>query len=287
MSSNRQLKNKIVGFRPLRIFFALVFAFVAAPCVHAQQVQLDALAANVAEDLNNNHEKTVIVFDFVGPSKNSTALGQKVADDFSDALKKSSVTISVFDWSQITAAWGQVATRPILYDDETKLWFARKLGQGLMILGTIGRDGEDLDITVDSYSVKDFKALREFKVTVPLTEEMKSLMDTPPDAGKEQSEILPTAGAHGYSIPACTHCPPAQLTSLAITNHTQGTALLAVVVGADGRVHDIFVVKALPDGLTESAIKTVQSWKFKPALGPNGEPAAVRQTVEITFHLYK
>jgi hypothetical protein len=42
-----------------------------------------------------------------------------------------------------------------------------------------------------------------------------------------------------------------------------------------------------PNGLTEMAIEAVQTWKFKPALGPDGKPAAVRRMVEMNFHQNK
>jgi outer membrane biosynthesis protein TonB len=40
------------------------------------------------------------------------------------------------------------------------------------------------------------------------------------------------------------------------------------------------------DGLTEMAIAAVQKWKFKPATGPDGKVAAVREIVTLSFHFY-
>jgi TonB family protein len=57
-------------------------------------------------------------------------------------------------------------------------------------------------------------------------------------------------------------------------------------VGVNGQADDIVVKKSLPDGLTETAIAAMKSWKFSPALGPDGKPAAVRQVIEVTFHIY-
>src|ERR1700735_1375688 len=286
MSSKPRLKNKIVWFRPLRFSVIFLLAFVVARHARAQQPQIDALASSVAKELNKKHEKTVIVFDFVGPDKKSTALGQKIADDFSDALKKSSASLSVAGRAQIAQALeeNRLSTQT-LYDAEFKLWFAKKLTAAAMVLGTLEPDGENLNITVDSYSVKDGKALKEFKVALPLSDQMKSLIDTPADAGKDQSAGLPAPGANGYSVPICVYCPQATFTEMAVKNHTQGTILLLVVVGTDGRAHDIRVVKGISDGLSESAIEAVRSWRFKPATGPDGALAAVRQNIEVTFHL--
>ena len=275
-------------FRPLYISFVLALVCAAVPCARAQQPQIDALASRVAEELTKKHEKTVVVFDFVGPAKKSTALGQEIAVDFSDALKKSSASLSVAGRPQIAQALEENRLSPqSLYNPELKLWFAKKLTAEAMVLGTIEPDGESLNISVDSYNVKNGKALKEFKVTMPLTEPMKLLADTPSDAGKDQSVTLPSSGANGYSIPTCLYCPYAQFSPLAVKNHTQGTVVLVVIVGPDGQAHNIRVVKGVSDGLTESAIETVRSWKFKPATGPDGDLAPVRMTIEVTFHLYK
>ena len=273
-------------FRPLYISFVLALVCAAVPCARAQQPQIDALASRVAEELTKKHEKTVVVFDFVGPAKKSTALGQEIAVDFSDALKKSSASLSVAGRPQIAQALeeNRLSTQT-LYGAEFKLWFAKKLTAAAMVLGTLEPDGENLNVTVDCYNVKDGKALKQFKVALPLSDQMKSLIDTPADAGKDQSAGLPAPGANGYSVPICVYCPQATFTEMAVKNHTQGTILLLVVVGTDGRAHDIRVVKGISDGLTESAIEAVRSWRFKPATGPDGALAAVRQNIEVTFHL--
>jgi hypothetical protein len=57
-------------------------------------------------------------------------------------------------------------------------------------------------------------------------------------------------------------------------------------VGVNGQADDIVVKKPLPEGLTEKAIAAVKSWKFSPALGPDGKPAAVRQVIAVTFPIY-
>lgn len=67
----------------------------------------------------------------------------------------------------------------------------------------------------------------------------------------------------------------------------QGLVILEVVIGADGRAHGAVVTKSLGYGLDEEAIHAVRDvWRFKPALGPDGKPAAVRMLIEIDFHLY-
>lgn len=65
----------------------------------------------------------------------------------------------------------------------------------------------------------------------------------------------------------------------------QGTVVLAIIIDAQGNVRDEQVIKALGLGLDEEAMKTVKTWKFKPAMR-NGVPVPVRVTVEISFRLF-
>jgi len=65
-----------------------------------------------------------------------------------------------------------------------------------------------------------------------------------------------------------------------------GTVTLHVQIRADGIPAKISTSQGLPCGLTDKAIESVEHWRFKPATGPNGEPVAVEQTVEVTFRLY-
>jgi TonB family protein len=96
---------------------------------------------------------------------------------------------------------------------------------------------------------------------------------------------VPEANKNGYSYPKCIDCPNPQYTREALARKFQGTMTLILVVTLQGRAKDIEVLKALPYGLTESAIEAVKKWKFKPATGPDGKPAAVRQKIWITFYI--
>jgi protein TonB len=63
-----------------------------------------------------------------------------------------------------------------------------------------------------------------------------------------------------------------------------GTVVTRALVGSDGSVKRVQVRNALPDGLTEQAIRAAYELKFEPAR-KNGEPVAYWQTVEIEFNL--
>jgi TonB family protein len=62
-----------------------------------------------------------------------------------------------------------------------------------------------------------------------------------------------------------------------------GTVVLEVTVEPDGHTKDIRVKVGLPFGLTQQAVDTVKEWRLKPAIGPDGKPAAIRQVVELSL----
>jgi TonB family protein len=65
----------------------------------------------------------------------------------------------------------------------------------------------------------------------------------------------------------------------------QGTVVLWVIVGPDGRPRDITVQRSLGMGLDEKAVEAVRRWKFEPAR-KDGQAVAVQIAIEVNFRLY-
>jgi TonB family protein len=63
-----------------------------------------------------------------------------------------------------------------------------------------------------------------------------------------------------------------------------GTVKLSAVVGVDGKVCDVQVVKSGGLGLDEKAVEAVRTWGFTPGLR-DGMPVAVVVEVEVNFRL--
>src|ERR1051326_2316753 len=89
----------------------------------------------------------------------------------------------------------------------------------------------------------------------------------------------------GVSAPRATFSPDPEYSEEARKAKYQGTVVLWVVVGPDGRPHDIRVQRTLGMGLDEKAIEAVRQWKFEPAK-KDGNPVAVQINVEVNFRLY-
>jgi TonB family protein len=87
------------------------------------------------------------------------------------------------------------------------------------------------------------------------------------------------------TAPHAVFAPDPEYSEEARKAHYQGKCSLRMVVGTDGRVHDLRVYRALGHGLDEKAIEAVEQWQFDPAT-MEGKPVAVEINVEVAFHLY-
>lgn len=89
----------------------------------------------------------------------------------------------------------------------------------------------------------------------------------------------------GVSAPRALYAPDPEYSDEARRAKYQGMVLLWVVVGADGRPHDIRVQRSLGMGLDERAIEAVKQWRFDPSM-KDGHPVAVQVNIEVSFRLY-
>jgi periplasmic protein TonB len=89
----------------------------------------------------------------------------------------------------------------------------------------------------------------------------------------------------GVSAPRALDTPDPEYSEEARKAKYQGTVVLWLIVGPDGKPHDIKVARALGMGLDQKAIEAVRNWKFEPAM-KDGKPVSVQINVEVNFRLY-
>jgi protein TonB len=78
--------------------------------------------------------------------------------------------------------------------------------------------------------------------------------------------------------------PKPSYTKEARRNGVQGFVTLKVLLSARGKIARVRVVKGLPAGLTENAIRAACKMEFKPAI-KDGQPVAQWLTAEYVFRL--
>lgn len=74
-------------------------------------------------------------------------------------------------------------------------------------------------------------------------------------------------------------------TELARTNNAQGTVILAVEFGADGKIGFTFPVQKLPYGLTENVAEAAKFIKFEPAV-KDGKAITTISFISYSFSTY-
>lgn len=89
----------------------------------------------------------------------------------------------------------------------------------------------------------------------------------------------------GVSAPRTLYSPDPEYSEEARKAKYQGTVVLWLIVGPDGRPRDIHIARSVGMGLDEKALEAVRTWRFEPAR-KDGQPVAVQINVEVIFRLY-
>ena len=89
----------------------------------------------------------------------------------------------------------------------------------------------------------------------------------------------------GVSAPKVIYQPDPEYSEEARKAKFQGTCVLWLIVGPDGKPRDVQVRRTLGLGLDEKAMEAVRNWRFEPAY-KDGMPVAAQISVEVSFRLY-
>lgn len=284
--AGRNFRAATLRPRLAALFGLFSLLFLAAPPARAQDSPIQELASRLATSTSASKQKSVIVFDFVGPGDKFTALGTDLADQFSAALAQSANNFTVADRKEILDELQEKHYElQALLGTDLALIIARDLDVQSVVFGQMSMDENHLIVSVEVCQSKDDHPIKGLRVTMPLTAEMKKLSA---EETEDPLKNYPQAGTGGYTYASCLHCPNPHFPTEApnVRMQGKGTVILMVVIGADGRAGTILVRKWLPGGFTEQTVATVQSWQFRPATGPDGKPATVVMPVEVTFRAY-
>jgi TonB family protein len=180
-----------------------------------------------------------------------------------------------------------------LKDREAARWLGTELQANFVLIGNIEQLGDRFNLLTELLNISNEKVGPQEAVWIALPEPQKALAPFEPYYGErpgakvtpDHGSTLARAGVNGASVPMCIYCPPPQYSSAARKAKSVGTVVLEVTVTEEGQAADIDVLKGVPFGLNEAAIKSVSSWKFRSATY-EGKPAAVRVPIEVTFRLY-
>ena len=273
----------------------LVLAVLLASGVpsHAQNAPgpidpaIASLAHRIAEPLQKAKVTKVFVADLRGPQGQKHPLGKWLANQLSKSLERDFSGVQVLDRSQevgIAEDNNDLGNQfqPIRLKRESDL--ARKLGANVVVGGNFAKIQQGIGISLYAKFASDStRLLGETNGVIPISDEIASVSSDPIPL---QKSGIARAGIGGTTTPSCIHCPTPNYTEEARAAKYQGVVVLQVTVTAEGRATNIAILKAPGKGLEARAVEAVRDWKFKPAVGPDGNPVSVIVPIEVTFRLY-
>jgi TonB family protein len=303
------------GFAPVICWFAVVILYADAHCVRGQQKwpDMESLAADVAEAIRKSPEASgatlkVRVFDFREKYTSPTSLAHEFATQFADSLQKKAQGFVVLNPDEFRKAMSKTDLPTGVFESSAGMrCYATELGATMLVEGEmrVAPDGVVWEMTVWSATAREF-IFRESGI-FPMTDFMEGLFkipapaSRPPDLSRPEerlwvstehppasdSQVVKFDGDRpGFRPPACLLCPNPHIPDAAVLAKLDGNVLLRAQILTDGSVAKVSVVRGLPCGLTDEALKAVKTWTFKPATGPDGKPVVADTPIEVIFRFY-
>jgi TonB family protein len=304
-----------------RVMFAAILALGVMPAARAQEPQapqvspLDALAAKVSASIAMEHDlkneqakKKILVVNFSEKARKPSELGGKFADEFASSLRKQAPDFVVIDRDDyLHAAAQDKVPADIVPDEGVSKCYGLQLGANYNAVGILEYAADVIIVRMSVMRNEDQEKIFDGSVSLQYTPEIQVLLATPatapevspPSAFDKNNSAnhdrpasngdlaeAPMAGKKGYTTPSCLYCPRADYSDAAVKAKLKGVVLLNVRIGPSGSTEGVSLVHGLPCELSRMATDAVAGWTFKPANGPDGNPAAVTVPVEVQFNLY-
>jgi TonB family protein len=163
--------------------------------------------------------------------------------------------------------------------------------RSLSILDAAGQKTPDLALTLELYAsflsahgrAAEAEPLvaRAKEIRTALVEQIGLRRVRP---GSALAEPKPSRVGPGITAPRVKSKVEPEYSDIARIAKYQGTVVLYIEVGKDGRAGNIQLTRGVGMGLDEKAAEAVSRWTFTPATR-NGEPVTVAATVEVNFRL--
>lgn len=275
---------------------ALVFLtfFCWANPSYGQREQIDSLAAKVASAILKSSEKTSgqqLVMVLISESDTGpTELGAKIVGQFTSALAARGISLNNMKLQQTEDE--EKIPLAAMRDPGTFACVASVAGATFTVHGAIQGSESKLNFHLAVVRASDSKVVFKDYTNLDRTPELaelqkRSLPSQLVQRTPESKTNIPEAGKNGYTEPICVYCPNPKYSDRAFAMKEQGTLVLDVVIAPDGKAHSVTILRGLSCGLNQVVINSVENvYRFKPAVGPDGKPAAVHMLMEVEFHLY-
>jgi TonB family protein len=255
-----------------------------APSGRAQFSNLDRLGEEFAKRLKSYKPRKIGVADFSPSGDALPSQGHYFAQSLTLSLRHHGKKLFIIDHDRFDAAVTSAHLSTASFSSPERAGaLAGKVPEDVVIIGKIGRDGENYNFEVSAVHVSDGKILFTQGTTLHRTGFLDSFSEPfPPKVGQP----VYTAGVNRTGIPTCMYCPAPEYNDFARREKTQGSVVFEVLISPEGQAVSLKLVKSIGYGLDEKAFDAIKSWRFKAAAGADGSPVYVRVPIEVTFHLY-
>lgn len=281
---------------PLPFLFLTLFVFPGITRANPQQSNLaPGLLTPLALQIKDNALQIgckpgkckIAVANFIFTGKGVTPFGIQLADLLSAELSENDFQVVDRTKVQNLMRWEQLSPDS-LQSVNVARWLEIELKADMIV-------SADLDRVDDKTVEFSARVLRVGEKTKGLSVKGKLHIDLsrvdlsssadlngPPSPGKTfKGESLYAAGTG--LMPSCFYMPNPPYTEEARQSHISGVILVEAIVGSDGRLSNMRIIRGLP-GLNEATLKTMATWRCKAPVH-EGKPVPVVTPFEVNFRL--
>jgi TonB family protein len=268
-----------------------------------QQSLISSLAQNVREEIKKEDCAgtgcEILVVDFALLSGETCSTCAFLADSLTKTLIELPGGPNVISRRSLSSFLNEERIpSKILNQPEALAWVAYQMHASRLVFGTIRTEKELLLVRAhllkDEGPGKKPHVSKEISVKIPVgnladgfaaRESYQSLPKREPSEAQLPNPFTAQGNVPGVAVPTCFYMPNPPYTDSARAAKLSGTILLDAIITTDGRVISPRIIKGLPMGLNEICLKSLQTWRCKPAM-QNGVPVPVLIPFEVTFRLY-
>ncbi len=251
--------------------------------------EIESLATRTTERLAKSHPKQV----FIG-MRQGCILNTQVCENLDSKLRTLlGAEVSGIQFSSKEDVVLLLKNRGFLsidaYQDSVLRTIVTTLGVDVLVVENLIWKGADYELSSKIIDVSKDKELDTF--TVKMARSATDNEEKPVFFREAQDGpflfVLRGNSNHfpPFRYPACDKCPDPIYPEVARHKGLEGTIIFLATVSEQGMAEQIGLIKSFDSGLTASALQAIRNWRFKPAIGLDGKPIAVRIPIEVTFRL--
>jgi TonB family protein len=277
-------------YKPCRFaILALIISSVYLPARAQYMPEIEILATRTTERVAKSHPKQV----FIG-MRQGCILSTQLCEDLDSKLRTLlEAAVSGIQFSSKEDVVSLLKNHGFLsidvFQDSILRTIVPTLGVDVLVVENLVWKGANYELSSKIIDVRKDKEVDTF--TVKIARSGTDNEEKPVFFGESQDGpfLFALRGNSNhfppFRYPACDKCPDPIYPEEARHKGLEGTVVFLATVSEQGMAEQVGLIKSIDSGLTASALQAIRSWRFKPAIGLDGKPIAVRIPIEVTFRM--